>query len=608
MNEEEYIMKKLLIMLLALILCTSSVSMASEIPVQQFDPNITIDTSENLYTPGFYGLCARPIDVDGTERMIYVYTPKNYEPCCEMLLVFVPNGKTGPEFAGECGLTVLSEKYGFGMAFYEGLNAKWDLENPENEIAYYLAAAKIIGTREIIDTSEASLYISGYGEGSDIAQYIALNHNAMFAGGLFMGGSDISAEYLTEVGEKQNFPFGINSDFTTQIDGYYNKDTALPVWIVNDGNKNAALIEYWKTANETLDKGLTNGYAKIYEQDKLSLTQTINNKPYSRVWVSDIAGAASYFDPTFQEFAWTEFLTQLNRFTSEANGAFRQDFTMDQIGAKKYDLVVNGENRYYYVYAPTYYDGSKPLPVVLALPGHSISAALFAQQTEWWRLAESSNFLVVFGMGSRCPRHPLSGCNYWGTTGEELEKELAYFDQVLAGMKETYNVDSTRIYVTGHSNGGRMTRILAEVRPEVFAAAANVAGLYSIPTDTAYELPKAAAVKIPYLAIAGKYDGKQGIDYVYVEGERAYEDIRRQLALNDMLDAKEEVKDTGTYTKITYRGTNLNIPMVQYMSGYLFHHCYTPEQAKMIWEELFCYFSRGEDGTIYYLGTPVECD
>ena len=45
--------------------------------------------------------------------------------------------------------------------------------------------------------------------------------------------------------------------------------------------------------------------------------------------------------------------------------------------------------------------------------------------------------------------------------------------------------------------------------------------------------------------------------------------------------------------------------MVQFLSNHNFHHSYTPQYSWMLWDEFFSDFSRGEDGTLYYRGTPA---
>ena len=92
---------------------------------------------------------------------------------------------------------------------------------------------------------------------------------------------------------------------------------------------------------------------------------------------------------------------------------------------------------------------------------------------------------------------------------------------------------------------------------------------------------------------------------MFEPGKGGYNDIQMRLALNGMSDVVAETKDTGSYLLVTYRGTDQRVPMVQYLSNHNFHHSYTPQYSWMLWDEFFSDFSRGEDGTLYYRGTPA---
>jgi polyhydroxybutyrate depolymerase len=58
------------------------------------------------------------------------------------------------------------------------------------------------------------------------------------------------------------------------------------------------------------------------------------------------------------------------------------------------------------------------------------------------------------------------------TIGAQGDRDLKFFDAMLAAMKEKHHVDEHRVYSTGHSNGGGFTYLLAAARPGVFAAIA----------------------------------------------------------------------------------------------------------------------------------------
>jgi poly(3-hydroxybutyrate) depolymerase len=54
--------------------------------------------------------------------------------------------------------------------------------------------------------------------------------------------------------------------------------------------------------------------------------------------------------------------------------------------------------------------------------------------------------------------------------GDYEDRDLKFFDAMLAELKKDYPVDDKRIFSTGHSNGGKMTYLLWEARGKEFAA------------------------------------------------------------------------------------------------------------------------------------------
>lgn len=56
--------------------------------------------------------------------------------------------------------------------------------------------------------------------------------------------------------------------------------------------------------------------------------------------------------------------------------------------------------------------------------------------------------------------------------GEQADRDLAFFDVMLKSLRKDYKIDATRVYATGHSNGGRFTYVLWAVRGDTFAAVA----------------------------------------------------------------------------------------------------------------------------------------
>ena len=99
----------------------------------------------------------------------------------------------------------------------------------------------------------------------------------------------------------------------------------------------------------------------------------------------------------------------------------------------------------------------KKLPVVFTVHGRGEPAWMFIQKNGWLELAdETREFIVV---------SPDSPGNIWF-----LERDGAVFEQIILQMASLYNIDLSRIYLTGFSNGAVMTRETAMLRPDLFAA------------------------------------------------------------------------------------------------------------------------------------------
>ena len=82
--------------------------------------------------------------------------------------------------------------------------------------------------------------------------------------------------------------------------------------------------------------------------------------------------------------------------------------------------------------------------------------------------------------------------------GDQKDRDLKFFNEVLKSLKQDYKVDEKRIFSTGHSNGGGFTYLLWSERPDVFAAFA--------PSGSAALKVKNTLKPKPMLHIAGDND------------------------------------------------------------------------------------------------------
>lgn len=143
---------------------------------------------------------------------------------------------------------------------------------------------------------------------------------------------------------------------------------------------------------------------------------------------------------------------------------------------------INGVMREALVYAPSRKTDGK-VPLVFDFHGHGGTAERVAR-THHIHQAWPEAY-VVYMQGLKTPgklTDPEGKRNGWQPgPGDQSDRDLHFFDAVLASMKKDFPIDEDRIYATGHSNGGAFTYLLWSQRGDTFAAFAPVAataGLY----------------------------------------------------------------------------------------------------------------------------------
>jgi polyhydroxybutyrate depolymerase len=138
-------------------------------------------------------------------------------------------------------------------------------------------------------------------------------------------------------------------------------------------------------------------------------------------------------------------------------------------------LITSGEERRYLLYVPESYDPSTPAPLVISLHGFAQWPAHQSQLTGWTELADQYGFIVVHPGGLGFPKRWRTELQAGGTSSPDV----TFISDLIDQLENDYNIDPSRIYVNGLSNGGGMSSLLACELSDRIAAMGSVAGAYT---------------------------------------------------------------------------------------------------------------------------------
>ncbi len=177
----------------------------------------------------------------------------------------------------------------------------------------------------------------------------------------------------------------------------------------------------------------------------------------------------------------------------------------------------------YLLNIPPSYDENEPTPLVVALHGRGERDFLMADKTGLNDKADEEGFIVVYpnGIGGFLMFKWWNSGIFWPIIISERDiDDVGFIKRIIERLESNLNINSSRIYVTGHSNGAMMAYRVGAELSEKISAIAPVAGtiggretddsfLYTIPEPS---FPVSAIIfhgmqdeQIPY--DGGKFGG-----------------------------------------------------------------------------------------------------
>ena len=134
-------------------------------------------------------------------------------------------------------------------------------------------------------------------------------------------------------------------------------------------------------------------------------------------------------------------------------------------------------DREFYVYVP---DGlNTPItlaPLLFNLHGYRRQALDFLGYSGFQSLADTDDFIVIYPQGSILPSTGQPHWNDSGWTSESPANDIDFISSLIDWAYAEYQIDLSRVYATGKSNGGKMSYHLACNLGYRIAGVASVGG------------------------------------------------------------------------------------------------------------------------------------
>lgn len=567
---------------------------------------------------------------DGSTRTFTSYVPDGARESNAGVFVLPENGQAATTFNNWKTLadatdtqaiddTWTKQQEKFIVISLDGLTYGTSAEERAADIDYVNQVYAAASGRSLYCIHEAKNYMVGYGVGGTIAQMAAMDQTAVWAGLTTVGAGAVDGAWLAEH----------NAAYATSLNGYSDANSTilkntlpLPVWIINDSTTtDAATLNYWKSANK-----ITEGASTVGDTDQYVRTDDLTEAEYAanrdkqayRIWESAAAPA------DLESTIWNDFLFGVRRWMADPGGDLRM--TLDPIAdlhmTRKYEDV-DGWMREWYVYVPSGVNTStSDVPVVFAMHGYTLNGAVYAGQSDWHKVADANNFIVVFpsAINGNLSENGNAPFPAWNIAQDPTRMDdIAFVKHMLRDLDDSYDIDLGRVYVTGHSWGSQMSHVLAMSNPQMFAAAAPLSGF--VFRDAVYDSLDADAMAavggVPiYLAAGTEGSTEKAICPVPLTATNSSgRTLQKWFELNAIpgsidwdtvskphTDAESAFTPGGPNSRwytLTYENGN-GVPMLRAEIVDYMPHATMSEHSARVWADWFSHYTRAADGSVQY--------
>lgn len=489
---------------------------------------LTFSVAEAQDTPTYArALEMRGTDHDGSPRFVGVYQPSTYQAGRPAPLIVALHGRFSSPQAlhAMSGLAAVAEQRGAILIYPEALAGFWNdgghelLNRPGEpaDDAGFIAAAIRAATQDFsIDRSK--VFVVGYDSGGGMAYSLACHQPIPLAGVAVV--SALMWDYARDQCSSATptsmlIVHGRRDDQYTPIRGGDVNGIDVRRLGVAD------TIATWRRINSCTTPSASG------REDSVYYGACASGAAVSYVGVP--GGGHNWFRMNAH--------AQINRQSVDATALVNQ-FLFDRAAYALPDGQTSGRSRSWLVYAPSTYDPTQPTSVIVLLHGRPGNAGGMASLSGMNSVAENHNFIVVYpdGIDNEWNAQFDLSANDISLSGRRSmlpQDDVAFLQTMMDDLALDFNIDRSRLYLGGFSNGGFMSYRMACSAGRIFAAFAPVSGnLYLELSDLCRRSPPT-----PILIIHGTADPSVPYEGVQVPGRELGDPVRVSYGIQDTVAA-----------------------------------------------------------------------
>jgi len=547
------------------------------------------------------GYFSKSFDINGISRTAKIYIAPNAPIRAYFTVIAVPDGVSTNDFIQKAGWKNLADQNEEGLFILEPGPNGWG--SYEEEQAYLNTAIGFYRGNSYFSIFGES-YLAGYGKGGAALEAWAAANPLLVCSQVYIDSVSPSKEFYSQFALKK-FD-GLSSGYKKiqipeNIKISYN-EVPVPTWFINSSLDNVTNgIIYWKNASDCKDDvffrpGYLFGSTVYTQAEDSDAWQTDYCGPISKV--ATLEKKVNFWDVSLNTTIY-KFLTEYTRY--DVTTAYGNQLGLRVPMGEFFNIVVNGYVREYMVYVP---DSATKLwpsgaPVIFILPGDSQTDKVFWPATQWWKVADKEGVVLV------------TVCEQYSRNSTVVShKDNEYFVPLLLNrIKEDYNVDETRFYVTGQSAGSVEAQKFGMLHPEYFAAIASTSGVANFDPDEWNEQLKAAVYEsIPTYAIIGEGDIESMTgtpwDSTFNQLDQWLQYYTRANGISSLGDSLITQK-SGRFITATWTNAK-GFPMIKWTQTlYRAHNC-IPAEMPMLWD--FMKHWSIKNGVRYYDDQPLTIE